>query len=565
MTHDLVIRSGVVVDGTGAPPRTADIAIDGDRIVEIGRVGDRGAREIDADGAVVTPGFVDLHTHLDAQLGWDPLGTSSCWHGVTSVVMGNCGVTFAPVQPSDKNWLAALMESVEDIPRDSILDGLAWDWHTYGEYLDSLARTRLGLNVGGLVGHCALRWYAMGERSVEPGAHPTSAELALMCDLADEALRGGALGLSTSRTLRHRIPDGRHVPGTWAEGDELVALAQVLGRHDRGFLGVSPRFDGEGDAIEKVDSELAWMTEASARSGRPVTFNLTQTTEQGDHWRHAIKLAEQAAAHGARIRPQTTGRGIGVIFGLGHRTPFDRHDRWRALWPLTLDDKLTQLRDPQQRAALAADADAGGPFANELERFFVLTPERGARYECDPEWSLPAVAAHRNQTVAATFIDLCVETDGALVINWPLLNHDFDCIAEMLTTPNVLMGLADAGAHVGQIMDASQPTFFLTYWLRERGLMSLEDGIRRLTSDTAQFAGLPGRGVIELGAAADINVIDFDGLELGLPSIARDFPGDAPRFVQRATGYVSTIVNGQPFMEHGEHTGVLAGGVLRGG
>ena len=564
MTHDLVIRGGRVIDGTGAPERNADVAIDGGRITSVGAVTEAGRREIDADGAIVTPGFVDLHTHLDAQLGWDRLGTSSCWHGVTSVVMGNCGVTFAPVRDADKTLLAEMMESVEDIPREAILSGLAWDWNTYGEYLDSLGRAPLGLNVGGLVGHCALRWYAMGERSVEPGEVPTAAELALMCDLADDAMRSGALGLSTSRTLRHRIPDGRFVPGTWAEADELVALAEVVGRHGRGFIGVSPRFDGDGSADEKVSSELAWMTEASSRSGRPLTFNLTQTTEQGEHWRLALALADAATAHGAQLRPQTTGRGIGVIFGLGHRTPFDRHDSWRALWPLTLAEKLAVLRDPARRAALVADADAGGPHAAELDRFFVLTPERGARYECDPEWSLAAVAARRGQSVAAAFVDLAIETDGALVINWPLLNHDFDAIATMLSTPNVLMGLADSGAHVGQIMDASQPTFFLTYWVRERGLLPLEAGIRRLTSDTASFAGMSGRGVLAAGAAADVNVIDLDALALGLPAIARDFPGGAPRFVQRATGYLATVVNGVVFMEHGEHTGALAGEVLRG-
>jgi len=562
MAHDLVLRGGTVVDGTGAPARVADVAIDGDRITAVGADVGAARRTIDASGRLVTPGFVDLHTHLDAQIGWDPLATSSCWHGVTSIVMGNCGVTFAPVRPGDHRWLAELMEAVEDIPADTILSGLPWDWESYGGYLDSLARRPLGVNVGGLVGHCAVRWHAMRDRALDPDATPTPDEIDAMAALVDEAIAAGALGFSTSRTLRHKTSDGRHVPGTFARGPELVAMAEVMGRRGRGVFGVSPRFDGEGPAEPRVESELAWMAEASARSRRPLTFNLTQTTEQGDHWRHAIALAEAANARGARIRPQTTSRGIGVIFSLAHQTPFDRGPAWQRLRGLPLAEKLAALRDPARRAELVAEP---GPSLATLARFFVLRPEDGARYEPDPERSLAAEARRRGVPPAQAYVDLCLETGGRVVLNWPVLNHDFAAISEMLRTPVVMMGLADSGAHVGQILDASQPTFFLSYWVRERGLVPLEEGIRRITSDTARFAGLEGRGVLAPGAFADVNVIDWDALALPVPEYVHDFPGGAGRFVQGARGYDCTLVNGQVFLEHGAHTGALAGTVLRSG
>ncbi len=563
-THDVLIRGGTVIDGSGSPGRLADVAISGERISEIGHDLGEAARTIDARGKLVTPGFVDLHTHLDAQVGWDPLATSSCWHGVTSLVMGNCGVTFAPVRPDDHRWLAELMESVEDIPADTILEGLPWDWESYGSYLDSLGRRPLGVNVGGMVGHCAVRWYAMGERSLDPDATPRPEELETMCALVDEAIAAGAIGFSTSRTLRHRTPEGAYVPGTFADADELWALADVLGRHGRGMIGVAPRFDGEGPAEPRVESEFAWMAEASRRAGRPLTFNLTQTREQGSHWQLALALAEQANRGGAQVRPQTTSRGIGMLFSLAHRTPFDQAPAWAALRGQSLADKLAAMRDPAGRYKLLADPDAG-PSEATLQRFLVLRPEHGARYEPAVERSLAAEARRRGVPPVQAYLDLCLETEGRVIVNWPVLNHDFAAIAEMLTTPVVMMGLADSGAHVGQILDASQPTFFLSYWVKERGLVPVEEGVRRITSDTAAFAGLPGRGELRTGAYADLNVIDWDALSLPLPEYVHDFPGGAGRFVQRARGYDCTLVNGQVFMQAGEHTGALAGQVLRSG
>ncbi len=561
MAHDLVIRGGTVVDGTGGPGRTADVAIDGGRITSVGEVPDRGNRELDADGLLVTPGFVDIHTHYDAQIGWDPLATSSCWHGVTSIVMGNCGMTFAPCKPSDRETLARTMESVEDIPAAAILDGLPWDWETYDQYLDSLDRTSKGVNLGGMVGHSALRFWAMGESSLEPDLHPTDAQLDEMCRLLEAGMAAGALGFSTSRTLRHTAPDGRNVPGTFADERELGALGAVLARAGHGVIELAPRFDGEGPSRPRAISELAWMRELSIATGRPITFNLTHTFANPDHHRFAVELAKEANAAGANIRPQTTSRGIGVLFALGGSTPFDRHPSWRALHEVPTAERGAALL--ARRAQLLADA-AAGPHAADLGRFF-LTGIDGdvARFDCDPSTELPAVAAAAGVSAAEAYLDALVASDGRAVVYWPILNQDLEAVGEMLADDTVVLGLADGGAHVGQILDASQPSWFLSYWVRERGHLPIERAIQRLTSDGADLFGLTGRGRLVAGAWADVNLIDLDGLTLRRPEIVNDFPHGAGRFVQRADGYVATIVNGAVALEHGEHTGELAGRVLR--
>ncbi len=559
--YDLVIRGGLVVDGTGSEPVPADVAIEGDTVTAVEPGVGPGRRELSADGRLVTPGFVDLHTHLDAQIGWDPLATSSCWHGVTSLVLGNCGVTFAPVRPTDHGFLARMMESVEDIPAESILAGLPFSWQTYGGYLDWLGSAPKGVNVGGMVGHCAVRYHAMGERSLDPDADPTEDELDQMVRSVDEAMTAGALGFSTSRTRRHVAPDGRNVPGTWAAEAELLALAEVLGRHGRGFFGAAPRFDGDGPGRERARTEVALMAAMSRAAGRPFTFNLTNTFADPELWRQTLEFVGAANASGAQLRPQTTTRGIGVIFSLDHVTPFDRRPGWEPLSGLSGPERVAAMRLPGLRAQLVSGGDGPGGL-DRWREFYVLTPDRGARYDCDPDDSLAAHADRAGTSAVEAYVELCLATDGAVILNWPVLNQDFGVIAEMLTEPVVMMGLADAGAHVGQILDASQPTFFLSYWVRERGLVGIGDGVRRITSEAAEFAGLTGRGVLRVGAKADVNVLDLDGLRLPLPTYVRDFPGGAGRFVQRAEGYAWTIVNGGVFMVDGEHTGVLAGRAL---
>jgi N-acyl-D-aspartate/D-glutamate deacylase len=562
VAHDLVISGGIVVDGTGAPPRPADVAVDGDRIVAVGEVDATGARRvIEADGRIVTPGFVDLHSHLDAQIGWDPLMSSSCWHGVTSVVMGNCGMTFAPVRPGQAEVLAQAMESVEDIPASAILEGLSWDWETYGQYLDAIDRVPKGINAGGYVGDVALRLYVAGDASCEADFQLSPDQRAEMAALIREAMEAGALGYSISRSLTHRTPDGRSVPGTWSDPEEFYAVAEPLRELGRGVLECAPRYNEVDGSTSRVDEELAWIAEISRRTGRPFSFNLMQMRSMGDHYRRVLELAEEANRTGAQLRPQTTPRSIGILFSLAANTLIDDLPSFQPLKALDLAGRLAALRDPEIRRRLEDEgaAKAVEPF----ERMFLMRPEHGATYRYEPADSIAAQAAAAGRTPVAHYLAVLDETDGTAVANWPVLNEDFGAIEELLASPVTIMGLADAGAHATQIMDASQPTFFLSHWVRDRGVLTLEDAVRRLSSDTASFIGFRDRGEIRIGAYADLNVIDLDGLRLPLPEIVHDFPGGSPRFVQRAEGIGHTIVNGVPFLEDGQHTGALPGRLLR--
>ncbi|MFT4987627.1 MAG: N-acyl-D-amino-acid deacylase [Acidimicrobiales bacterium] len=555
---DIVIRNGSVIDGTGAAARNADVAITDGVISEIAdKIDGTGTREIDAEGRIVTPGFVDIHTHLDAQIAWDPIQTSSCWHGVTSAVLGNCGVTFAPVAPGGAEVLAEMMESVEDIPQRAILEGLPWDWSTYGEYLQWVDRIDKGINVGGMVGHSAVRLAAMGERAMDET--PSSAEdVSAMVDLVDEAIEAGALGFSTSRTLLHVVPDGRQVPGTFADENELLAFGDVLGKHGKGIFEAAARL-GERDREEHLPNtraEVAWMGEVSRRSGRPVSFGLVSSSRRPDLFRKVVEFTREENEAGAHVRPQTTCRGIGVIYNLLNRLPF-RNATWKKIFDMPSEERLGAISDPERRSALLA-ADLAAP-ADKLWIF----PDGDARYDCRPEDSLQAEANRAGVSPVELFLDRCIASGGSLNLNYPILNESLESVQEMLDDPMVSLGLADAGAHVGQIMDSSQPTFYLTYWVREQQRWPLEEAIRRLTSDTADLFGIKGRGRLVEGAYADVNVIDFDNLRLPQPEYVFDFPNGAGRYIQGASGYDYTIVNGQVFMDHGEHTGAFAGTTLR--
>jgi N-acyl-D-aspartate/D-glutamate deacylase len=466
------------------------------------------------------------------------------------------------------------MESVEDIPRAAILDALPWDWVSYGEYLDSMGRRPLGPNVGGMVGHCALRQYVMGERGLDEA--PASVDdIAAMAELLDDSMRAGALGFSTSRTLLHRVPDGRPVPGTHATTDELFAFADVLGRYGAGVfesasrLGERDRDPAEdGTDYPKTRRELAWMGEVSRRSGRPVSFGLTQHDTLPGLYERVLELAKRENELGAIVRPQTTARSVGILFSPATRTPFDRAASWRELRSKSSAEQLILFRDPAQRRKLIEDAEASRSSVD-CDQLFVVSPlgdstgRADARYDLDPARSLGAIARARGICAAGAYIELVLEAGGELVCSWPFLNQRLSAVEEMLDDPLVTLGLADAGAHVGQILDASQPTFFLTYWIRERRRWTIEDAIRRLTSDAADLYGIAGRGRIAPGMYADINVIDFDNLHLPVPTYEHDLPSGAGRYVQRGGGYDYTLVNGEVFMDHGEHTGVLAGRVLR--
>ncbi|HEC09812.1 MAG TPA: amidohydrolase [Acidimicrobiales bacterium] len=562
MAHDVVIKGGTVVDGTGAPARRADVAIDGDRVSVVGDVDTTGAGQVfDAEGRIVTPGFVDLHSHLDAQVGWDPIMSSSCYHGVTSVVMGNCGMTFAPVHAGEESVLARAMETVEDIPASCILEGLPWNWETYGQYLDAVDAMPMGVNAGGYVGDVALRLYVAGDAACEPDFVATPDQLKQMAALVEEAITAGALGYSISRSLFHRVPDGRNVPGTWSPPEEFFAVAEPLGRLGRGVLEMAPRYNEPDGGTSRVDEELAWMAELSRRTGRPFSFNLQQIKSLGDHYRRVLELSEEANRSGSRLHPQITPRSVGVLFSLAANTLVDNLPSFQPIRELDPAGRLAALRDPEVRARLIAEA-ADQPV--DPYRSMYLMAEEPARYDFGPEDSLAAMAEARGVSPIEVWIDAVVETGGAAIVNWPVMNEDHEAVRELLTSPVTVLGLADAGAHATQIMDASQPTYLLEHWVRQEGALTLEEGVKALTSETAGFIGFTDRGVLREGAFADVNVIDFEAVSLPLPEIVHDFPGGAPRFVQRAHGIDHTFVNGVHFMDHGEPTGNLPGRLLRG-
>ncbi|MCB1011991.1 MAG: amidohydrolase family protein, partial [Microthrixaceae bacterium] len=391
MAHDLVISGGTVVDGTGAPARGADVAIDGDRITAVGEVDRSGAgRVIDADGALVTPGFVDLHSHMDAQVGWDPMMSSSCWHGVTSVVMGNCGMTFAPVNPGEGEVLATAMESVEDIPASCILEGLPWNWESFGGYLDTIEKMPRGLNAGAYVGDVAIRLYVAGDAACEPDFSATPEQLEQMAGCVREAMEAGALGYSISRSLFHRVPDGRNVPGTWSSPEEFFAIAAPLGELGRGVLESAPRYNEEHTGESRVDEEVAWMAELSRRTGRPFSFNLQQISSLGDHYREVMRLATEASSNGAQLRPQMTPRSVGVLFSLAANSLIDDLPSYAPLLGAPLEEKVSALRNPDLRARLVAEGSDKDrdPFT----RMFLMPADRPARYTYTESDSIAAIA-----------------------------------------------------------------------------------------------------------------------------------------------------------------------------
>ena len=564
---DLVIRGGTVVDGSGAPPREADVVVSGDRITAIGRHDGAAGEVIDARGMLVTPGFVDIHTHLDAQLTWDPLGVPSCLHGVTSVVVGNCGVGFAPCKPADREYLMYLMEGVEDIPVAAMRAGLRWNWETFPEYLDALARQPLGLNVGAHISHAPLRVWAMGERGATD-AEPTDYELAAMREAVAEALRAGALGFATGRTTMHRTPSWDPVPGTFASRRELAALGGALAEEGRGIFELVP-YGGAGEDARGVPNEFEWMTPLARDIHRPISLALIQNLAYPDGWREALDLVEQAARHGAQITPQTAVRAVGVLMGFGIAiNPLSLYPAAVALLALDRDAAVARLRDPALRAQLLDSVrDHGGDILGgmaRLEHIFPLTAGGVRGYETTPDRSLVAQAQARGVAPLELMLDLIVEHGGRNFFLVPLFNPDLEAAGAMLQHPLTTIGLGDAGAHTTQTSDASYATFALAYWVRERRLMPLERMVYKLTAQLAALWGIADRGVLRPGAFADVNVIDLDRLDLHLPEVRHDMPTGAAALVQDATGYVATVVNGRVLMRDGAHTGVYPGVVLRG-
>jgi N-acyl-D-amino-acid deacylase len=569
--HDLILRSGTVVDGTGAPPRTADVAVDAERITEVGDLrGETARQEVDADGLLVTPGFVDIHTHYDGQATWDPLLSPSCWHGVTTVVMGNCGVGFAPVHPGKEEWLIQLMEGVEDIPGTALAEGITWGWETFPEYLQALERLPRALDIGTQVPHGAVRAYVMGERGArnEP-ANP--ADIEAMARIVLEGIQAGALGFSTSRTIVHRAVDGEPVPGTFAAEDELMGIGRALGSAGRGVFEVAPAGVMGEDLLAPV-KEVDWMRRLSAETGRPVTFALAQHNRAPEQWRELLQLAESATGEGAALRAQVMGRPTCLLVGWQTQThPFRFRPSYKAIADLPLEERVERLRRPEVRAAILSERNPDHPLADVvsagLDRIFPMGEPPD--YEPPPERSVAAIAAAEGRPAEEVLYDLMMARDGRELLMLALLGYsdgNLDAMREMLLHPNAALGLSDGGAHCGAICDASMPTFMLSHWARDRDrgpTLDLALVVRKMTSETARTYGLHDRGVVAAGAKADLNLIDFERLDLRLPKLAFDLPGGARRLVQEADGYVATFVSGTQIMAEGQDTGARPGRLVR--
>ena len=520
--HDLVIQGGTVVDGTGAPARTADITVSDGVITGVGdHRGEEATRTVDAEGLLVTPGWVDIHTHYDGQATWDEVLAPSSWHGVTTLVTGNCGVGFAPARPDRHDWLIGLMEGVEDIPGSALSEGMTWDWETFPEYLDALDKRRWTVDVGTQIAHGAVRSYVMGERGAlnEPATHE---DIAAMKQVVKEAISAGALGFSTSRTIAHRAIDGEPVPGTYAAEDELFGIGAALGELGTGIFELAPAGTA-GEDILAPKEEVDWMRRLSAAIHRPVTFAMVQVDAAPDLWRELMDESLRAVDDGADLWPQVAGRGFGLLSG--HFTTYSLLDQIPAYQELKAkelrpDDLVAALRTPEVRAAIESwlpDVET----AERMEQAYATTYTLGSppEYEPGPERSLAGIAAATGRPALSVAYDAMLEDDGRGLLYVPILNYsngDLHAAREMLLHPRAASGLGDGGAHCGVICDASQPTFMLTHWTRDRvrgDTLPLEYVVKMQTHDTARLYGLTDRGTIEVGAMADINLIDYDRLQ----------------------------------------------------
>jgi len=561
MSYDVVIRNGTVVDGSGLGSFRADVGVVGDRIAFVGRISGRGAEEIDADGHVVTPGFIDGHTHMDAQVFWDASGSSSCWHGVTSAVMGNCGFTLAPVRAAERALVVRNLERAEDIDPAALAAGIEWTFETFPEYLDAVDRLPKGINFAANVGHSALRTWAMGERAFEQEADDD--DLARMRGQLAESIRAGAIGFSTSRSEHHETSDGRPVASRVASWGEVVALVGVMGELGSGI------FEGaEGGMLaadpDEREAALGRMRDLAAGTGVPVTFGFVATRAAG----RLLDFLDEAAAGGARFIAQTHCRGISVLLSLKTKLPFDLLDAWRDLRALPVDDQLTVLRDPQRRrpyVEAAVHADYGhwrgvGAQARPPDFDGIRVYRRGL----PPNPTVAEIARHRGTHPAETMIDLCVESDGGqLFIQPSRYPQDEEVLLRALRHPRAVMTFSDAGAHLSQIADASIHTHLLGHWVRDRQEFTLEEAVRMITLAPAVAWGFADRGLLRPGMVADLNVFDPATVSPDVPRLVDDLPAGGRRLEQRSTGFLATLVNGRVTIRAGERTGDAPGRLLR--
>jgi N-acyl-D-aspartate/D-glutamate deacylase len=560
----LVIRNGTIVDGSGSDPYEADLAVIDGKISAIGGDIAKGAEEIDARGKLVTPGFVDVHTHYDAQVTWSDRLSPSSWNGATTVLFGNCGVGFAPCHEDQHDMLINLMEGVEDIPEVVLSEGLPWNWHSFPDFLDAIAARSYDVDVAAQVPHAALRVYVMGERGAnrEPA---TEQDRQRMAQLTAEGLRAGALGFSTSRTLNHRAADGRSIPTLRAEEAELTAIAHAMREAGTGWMQIVSDFEDQA-------GEIGLFRRLAKESSRPVTISLLQQDSRPDGWRELMSQIDEANTQGLRITAQVRSRPTSVLLGFElSQNPFMGRPSYKSIAHLPFPERLAQLRQPEFRARILAEAFEGSRRAKRVERWDRMYPLGDPPdYEPKAENSIAARAAREGRSPEEVAYDLLLERDGKAILYLPVTNYaggNLDVVREMIAAPNTLIGLGDGGAHVGIMCDATATTYTLTHWTRDRGRGSLFPVswiIKRLTSDNAAAIGLGDRGLLRVGMKADINVLDYDKLRLRPPEIAYDLPAGGKRLLQRTDGIDATIVSGAVVYRHGEATGALPGRLVRG-
>ncbi|MFM9851928.1 MAG: N-acyl-D-amino-acid deacylase family protein [Sphingomonadaceae bacterium] len=567
--HDLVIRGGTIVDGSGGKPYLGDVVVDGGIITAVGNLTAQGREEIDATGMIVAPGFVDIHTHYDGQATWDSEMAPSSWHGVTTVVMGNCGVGFAPAKPDKHDWLIGLMEGVEDIPGTALAEGMTWDWETFPQYMDALERLPRTVDVATHVPHGAVRAYVMGERGANNEA-PTETDIAHMSRIVEEGLRAGALGFSTSRTILHKSVDGVLVPGTTATKEELIGIGRAMGRVGHGVFEMASDLKREWD-------EFGWMGELSRETGMPVTFAALQSIAKELPLDEQIATMRAENAKGAKITAQIALRGNGIVMAWqGTIHPFRFKPAWTEIEALSWPEQLAHLKDPAFRARMIGEENvfpesdivdllrivAGGWFIQ-------FEMDEGFNYEPTQAESILARAAAAGVSGPEYAYDLLMADEGKGFIYFPILNYadgNLDFLESLQASDDCVNSLSDGGAHCGTICDAASPTFMLQHWVRDRdhGRIALETAIKRQCRDTALLYGLEDRGLLSPGYLADINIIDMEAIKLGKPWLAFDLPAGGKRLLQKADGYVATIKSGQVTFRNGDYLGVHPGGVIRG-
>ncbi len=577
--HDLVIRHGRVVDGTGRPPiDDRSVAIDGDRITAIGpdhTIGE-GADEIDATGHLVTPGFVDIHTHYDGQATWDAELEPSTPHGVTTVVMGNCGVGFAPAKPDEHDFLIELMEGVEDIPGAALSEGISWNWESFPEYLDELDGREYVADVAAMIAHGPLRTYVMGQRGAD-NEPASSDDIARMAELVAAAMDAGAMGFSTSRTIGHRAMNGEPVPGTFAAEDELFTIGRAMARSGKGVFEVAPA-GLAGEDLVAPKKEVDWIGRLADEIGRPVTWLMLQNMVEPDEWRTLMQLSQEAQNAGHQVIPQVAGRPFGILIGLSTRHRFKDLPGFAPLLDLSFAEQAAAMGDPALKARLIEESRGleallrdTEPLAYQVitsyERQYLLGDP--VDYEPTPDRSIADRAASARIDPIDELYERLRDRDGEALLMMPFLGYahgDGDALHEMLTHPAAVLGLADGGAHANFICDASTPTWMLTHWARDRSRgpqLSIESVVKKMTADTAALFGFTDRGVLAVGKRADLNVIDHDRLQLREPRLVRDLPAGGTRLLQAAEGYRATIVAGQVTREHDRFTGARPGRLVR--